>query len=115
MQHISIGNALGAFMTQNGAALVCMLAPELMGINQFPAAVRELAIRRATHYMGEALRDYLATGPEIHYTAENSDILTAIGFRPDKASRTDNQQKYTPAQNHVYAHWQAELRKQPPA
>nr|WP_280643817.1 phage polarity suppression protein [Buttiauxella brennerae] len=110
VQHISIGNALGAFMTQNGAVLVCTLAPELMGINKLPASVSELAIRRATHYLGEALRDYLVTGPEIHYTAENSDILTAIGFRPEKASRADNQQKYTPAQNHVYAHQQ-----QPPA
>jgi hypothetical protein len=80
------------------------------GINQLPAAISELAIRRATHYLGEALRDYLVTGPEIHYTAENSDILTSIGFRPDKASRADNQQKYTPAHNHVYAHQQ-----QPPA
>jgi hypothetical protein len=80
-----------------------------MGINQLPAAIRELAIRRATHYVGEGLRDYLATGPEIHYTAENSDILTAIGFRADKASRVDNQQKYTPAQNQVYANRQAEL------
>ena len=86
-----------------------------MGINQLPAAIRELAIRRATHYIGEALRDYLATGPEINYTAENSDILTSIGFRPDKASRVDNQQKYTPVQNRVYAHRQAELSQQQPA
>jgi hypothetical protein len=86
-----------------------------MGINQLPAAIRELTIRRATHYIGEALRDYLAIGTEIHYTAENSDILTAIGFRPDKASRADTRQKYTPAQNHVYAHRLAELNQQPPA
>ena len=114
VQHISIGNALGAFMTQNGAALVNTLAPELMGINQFPAAVRELAIRRATHYIGEALRGYLTTSQEINYTAENKDILTAIGFRPDAASRVDNQQKYTPVQNRVYAHRQAELSQQNP-
>ncbi len=99
-------------MKQNGAALVSTLAPELMGINPLPASVSELAIRRATHYLGEALRDYLVTGPEINYTAENSDILTAIGFRPDKASRVDNQQKYTPVQNRVYAHRQAELSQQ---
>ncbi|BCG07640.1 phage polarity suppression protein [Buttiauxella agrestis] len=86
-----------------------------MGINQLQASVREMAIRRATHYIGEALRDYLATGPEIHYTVENSDILTSIGFRPDKASQVDNQQKYTPAQNHVYAHRLAELSQQRPA
>jgi hypothetical protein len=114
VQHISICNALGAFMSQNGAALVSTLAPELMGINQRRASVSELAIRRATHYLGEALRDYLATGPEINYTAENSGMLTAIGFRPDKAALEDNQQKYTPAQNHVYAHRQAELIQQQP-
>lgn len=83
-----------------------------MGVNQLQSSVREMAIRRATHYLGEALRDYLATGPEINYTAENSDILTAIGFRPDKVSRADSQQKYTPAQNHVYAHRLAELNQQ---
>ena len=102
-------------MTQNGAVLVSALAPELMGINQFPTAVRELAIRRATHYIGEALRGYLTTSQEINYTAENNDILTAIGFRPDAASRVDNQQKYTPVQNRVYAHRQAELSQQNPA
>ncbi|AIA70993.1 Bacteriophage polarity suppression protein [Pectobacterium atrosepticum SCRI1043] len=95
---------------QNGAALVNTLAPELMGT----AAVRELAIRRATHYIGEALRGYLATSNEINYSAENNDILTAIGFRPDTASRVDNQQKYTPVQNRVYAHRQAELSQQKP-
>lgn len=101
-------------MTQNGAALVNTLAPELMGINQFPAAVREVAIRRATHYISEALRGYLITSQEINYTAENNDILMAIGFRPDAASRVDNQQKYTPVQNRVYAHRQAELSQQNP-
>lgn len=114
MQHISIGNALGAFMTQNGAELVSTLAPELMGINQLPTSVSQLAIRRATHYIGEALREYLAASQEINYSAENSDILTAIGFRPDTASRVDNQQKYTPVHNRVYEHRQAELSQQNP-
>lgn len=54
-----------------------------------------LTIRRTTHYIGEALREYLATGLEINYSAENNNILTAIGFRPDAVSRVDNQQKYT--------------------
>ncbi|MCE0802403.1 hypothetical protein LVQ77_19190 [Buttiauxella sp. S04-F03] len=53
VQHTSICHSLDAFMKQNGAALVSMLAPELMGINQLPAAIRELAIRRATHYVGK--------------------------------------------------------------
>jgi len=75
----------------------------------------KMAIRRATHYIGEALREYLAASHEINYSAENSDILTAIGFRPDAASRVDNQQKYTPVQNRLYAHRLAELSQQPPA
>jgi hypothetical protein len=29
-------------------------------------------------------------------------ILTAIGFRPDAASRDDNREKFTPAQNLIY-------------
>jgi len=82
---------------------------------QLPASVGELAIRRAVHYLGEALREYLATRPEINYTGEHSEILTAIGFRPDAVSRLDNQQKYTPAQNHVFTHRLAELNQQRPA
>ncbi|MBD8117644.1 hypothetical protein IFR07_12135 [Pantoea agglomerans] len=58
------------------------------------------------------MRRYLTTSQEINYTAENNDILTAIGFRPDAASRVDNQQKYTTVQNRVYAHRQAELSQQ---
>lgn len=115
VQHMSICHSLRAFMKQNGAALVSTLAPELMGINQLPASVSELAIRRATHYLGEALRGYLTTGPEIQYTEGNSDILTAIGFRPDAASREDSQQKYTPAQNHVYTQRLAALSRRNPA
>ncbi|EJK35237.1 phage polarity suppression protein, partial [Klebsiella pneumoniae] len=41
--------------------------------------------------------------------AEDSDILTAIGFRPDAASRVDNQEKYTPAQSLIYARRRTEL------
>ena len=52
---------------------------------------------------------WLSTGEEINYSAEDSDILTAIGFRPDEASRVDNQEKYTPAQSLIYARRRAEL------
>ncbi|MGD1711619.1 phage polarity suppression protein, partial [Klebsiella pneumoniae] len=45
----------------------------------------------------------------INYSAEDSDILTAIGFRPDAASRVDHQEKYTPAQSLIYARRHAEL------
>ncbi|KLZ28120.1 hypothetical protein SL11_01693 [Klebsiella pneumoniae] len=52
---------------------------------------------------------WLSTGEEINYSAEDSDILTAIGFRPDAASRVDNQEKYTPAQSLIYARRRTEL------
>ncbi|HBU5754278.1 TPA: Polarity suppression protein, partial [Klebsiella pneumoniae] len=52
---------------------------------------------------------WLSTGEEINYAAEDSDILTAIGFRPDAASRVDNQEKYTPAQSLIYARRRTEL------
>ncbi|EDX4797469.1 Polarity suppression protein, partial [Salmonella enterica subsp. enterica] len=46
---------------------------------------------------------------KINYSAQDSDILTAIGFRPDAASRDDNRQKFTPAQNLIYTRRRAEL------
>ncbi|NIF50061.1 hypothetical protein F3J28_20075 [Enterobacter sp. Ap-1006] len=30
----------------------------------------------------------------VHYAEDDRDILTAIGFRPDRASRTDNQARH---------------------
>nr|WP_315971167.1 phage polarity suppression protein [Klebsiella variicola] len=67
------------------------------------------ALDRSAHYLREALSVWLSTGEEIHYSAEDSDILTAIGFRPDAASRVDNQEKYTPAQSLIYARRRTEL------
>ncbi|MCV4599933.1 Polarity suppression protein, partial [Escherichia coli] len=61
------------------------------------------------HYLREALSVWLSTGEEINYAAEDSDILTAIGFRPDAASRDDNREKFTPAQNLNYTRRRAEL------
>jgi hypothetical protein len=52
---------------------------------------------------------WLSTGEEIHYAAQDSDILTAIGFRPDAGSRVDNQEKYSPAQSLIYARRRMEL------
>ncbi|WP_368919864.1 phage polarity suppression protein, partial [Citrobacter sp. RHB21-C01] len=37
------------------------------------------------------------------------DILTAIGYRPDAPSRDDNREKFTPAQNMIYARRRAGL------
>ncbi|HAV1964773.1 TPA: Polarity suppression protein, partial [Enterobacter hormaechei subsp. xiangfangensis] len=42
----------------------------------------------------------------------DNDILTAIGFRPDAASRDDNREKFTPAQNQNYVNKRAELTAQ---
>ncbi|MEG5351003.1 phage polarity suppression protein, partial [Enterobacter hormaechei] len=39
-------------------------------------------------------------------------ILTAIGFRPDAATRVDNQVKYSPAKNMIFARRRAELAAQ---
>ncbi|MDF3623096.1 phage polarity suppression protein, partial [Enterobacter hormaechei] len=54
----------------------------------------------------------LVTGEKINYSAQDNDILTAIGFRPDAASRDDNREKFTPAQNKNYVRKRAELASQ---
>ncbi|WP_139827521.1 phage polarity suppression protein [Cedecea sp. NFIX57] len=45
-----------------------------------------------------SIRDALSVHPasevEAHYADDDRDILTAIGFRPDRASRTDNQARH---------------------
>ena len=91
------------------AELAATLAPELMGLSQQPALLTGHALDRSAHYLREALSVWLSTGEEINYAAEDSDILTAIGFRPDAASRVDNQEKYTPAQSLIYARRRTEL------
>ncbi|VFS77581.1 Phage polarity suppression protein (Psu) [Raoultella planticola] len=97
VQRISIRNRLNDFMQAHGSELAATLAPELMGLSQQPALLTGHALDRSAHYLREALSVWLSTGEEINYSAEDSDILTAIGFRPDAASRVDNQEKYTPA------------------
>jgi len=54
----------------------------------------------------------LATGEKINYSAQDNDILTVIGFRPDAASRDENREKYTPAHNQNYVNKRAELAAQ---
>jgi hypothetical protein len=103
VQRISIRNRLNDFMQAHGTELAATLAPELMGLSQQPALLTGHALDRSAHYLREALSVWLSTGEEINYSAEDSDILTAIGFRPDAASRVDNQEKYTPAQSLIYA------------
>ena len=109
VQRISIRNRLNDFMQAHGTELAATLAPELMGLSQQPALLTGHALDRSAHYLREALSVWLSTGEEIHYAAEDSDILTAIGFRSDAASRVDNQEKYTPAQSLIYARRRTEL------
>lgn len=45
---------------------------------------------------------WLAAGEKINYSAQDNDVLTAIGFRPDEDSRDDNGEKFTPVQSLNY-------------
>ncbi|EKI1503394.1 TPA: Polarity suppression protein [Escherichia coli O38:H26] len=109
VQHISICDQLNDFMQQHGTALAAALAPELMGYSELTAIARNCAIQRATDALREALLSWLAKGEKINYSAQDSDILTAIGFRPDAASVDDSREKFTPAQNMIFSRKSAEL------
>ncbi len=87
VQRISTRNRLNDFMQAHGAELAATLAPELMRIKMQPAKIKNHTLDRSAHCLREALSVWLSAGEEIHYAAEDSDILTAIGFRPDAASR----------------------------
>ncbi|HHE2821494.1 TPA: phage polarity suppression protein [Escherichia coli] len=106
VQHISIRERLNDFMQQHGTALAAALAPELMGYSELTAIARNCAIQRA---LREALLSWLAKGEKINYSAQDSDILTTIGFRPDAASVDDNREKFTPAQNMIFSRKSAQL------
>lgn len=109
VQRICIRNRLHDFMQQNGAELAAALAPELKGIKNQPALLKSRALDRSMAYLREALSVWLAAGNEINYSAQDNDILTAIGYRPDAPSRDDNREKFTPAQNMIYIRRRAEL------
>lgn len=112
VQRISIRNRLHDFMQQNGAELAATLAPELMGIKNQPAMIKNRALDRSMAYLREALSVWLAAGNDINYSAQDSDILTAIGYRPGTPSRDDNREKFTPAQNMIYTRRRAGLAAQ---
>ncbi|MFG6656422.1 phage polarity suppression protein [Scandinavium sp. M-37] len=112
VQRISIRNRLNDFMQAHGAELAAALAPELMAYNSQNPAVTHCVMQHSVDYLREALSGWLAAGEKIHYFAQDNDILTAIGFRPDAASRDDNREKYTPAQNQNYVNKRAELAAQ---
>ncbi len=80
-----------------------------MGYNEQLPAVKQSAMQHSVDYLREALSVRLAAGEKINYSALDCDILTAIGYRPDAASRDDNRQKFTPAQNLIYTRRRAEL------
>lgn len=96
-------------MQQYGAKLVATLAPELMGYNEQLPAVKQSAMQHSVDYLREALSVWLVSGEKINYSAQDNDILTAIGFRPDAGSRDDNREKFTPAQSLIYTRRRAEL------
>lgn len=109
VQRISIRNRLNDFMQAHGAELAAALAPELMNYSgQYPA-IQRCAMQHSLDYLREALQFWLAAGEKINYSAQDNDILTAIGFRPDAASCDDNREKFTPAQNLNYTRRCAEL------
>lgn len=83
VQRISIRNRLHDFMQQNGAELAAALAPELMEIKNQPAMIKNRAFDRSMTCIREALSVWLAAGNEINYSAQDNDILTTIGYRPD--------------------------------
>ncbi|ALZ98140.1 Polarity suppression protein [Leclercia adecarboxylata] len=109
MQRISIRNRLDDFMVSHGAELAAALAPELMGYNGQHSAVKQCVMQHSVEYLREALVVWLARGEKINYSAQDSELLTAAGFRPDAVSRADSREKYTPAQNQNYVIKRAEL------
>ncbi|HHA1523260.1 TPA: phage polarity suppression protein [Enterobacter cloacae] len=74
--------------------------------------VQRINIRNRLNDFMQAHGAELAAGEKINYSAQDNDILTAIGFRPDAASRDDNREKFTPAQNLNYTRRRAELAAQ---
>ncbi|HDC4404946.1 TPA: hypothetical protein O8U20_004721 [Enterobacter cloacae] len=59
--------------------------------------VQRISIRDRLNDFMQAHGAELADGDKINYSAQDSDFLTAIGFRHDAASRDDNREKFTPA------------------
>ena len=89
-------------MQAHGAELAAALATELMNYTGQHSAVQRCAMQQSLDCLREALQLWLAAGEKINYSMQDNDILTAIEFRPDAASRDDNREKSTPAQNLNY-------------
>lgn len=83
-----------------------------MGYNNQNPAVKRCVMQHSVEYLREALSVWLAAGEKINYPSQDNDILMAIGFRPGAASRGDNREKFTSAQNQNYVRKRAELTAQ---
>ncbi|MFC0229098.1 phage polarity suppression protein [Serratia aquatilis] len=112
VQRISVREQLNTFMQLNGEALKSGLAPVLMKLARSSGAKRIEIMSETLGFIQEALQVYLAAHPDIHYTAEDSDILTAVGPYPDITAMNDNQRFYTPVQSHTYAQRKSALERQ---
>jgi hypothetical protein len=112
VQRISIRDRLNDFMQAHGAELAAALAPELMNYPGQHPAVQRCAMQHSLDYLREALQLWLVASEKINYSAQDNDILTTIGFRPDAASRDDSREKFTPAKNLNYTRRRAELAAQ---
>lgn len=93
VQDVSMQQQLQAFMSVHGKALADALAPELMHLENQSNRVKERALDRVAARIREALSVHLTGGMIIEYAQDDRNILTAIEYRPDRASRADNQLK----------------------
>lgn len=109
VQRVSIRNHLNDFMHAHDTELAAALAPELMNYSG-----QHSAMQHSLDYLREALQVWLAAGEKINYSAQDDDILTAIGFRPDVASRDDSREKFTLAQSLNYTRRRAVVRLKTP-
>ncbi|BEU77171.1 hypothetical protein EAG21025_04840 [Enterobacter asburiae] len=66
-------------------------------------------MQHSLDYLREALLVWLANSKKTYYSAQDNDILKAIGFGSDAAPRDDSREKFTPAQNLNYTRRRAEL------
>ena len=71
-------------------------------------AVQRYAMQHSIDYLREALQLWLVAGEKINYSAQDNNILTAIGFKPDAVPRDDSREKFMPAQNLTYTLRRAE-------
>lgn len=99
-------------MQAHGAELAAALANELKNYSGQHPAVQRCAMQHSLYYLREALLVWLANSEKTYYSAQDNDILKAIGFGSDAASRDDNREKFTPAQNLNYTRRRAKLAAQ---